>query len=576
MRRLCFIQGALFVLRCALLCLFVLLGTVSHVVPAHASFGDCADPAYRASFDARLESAGFDCVERLRVNVPTTDGTRSVRLIHDRHAGWAILPNVVSEIERGVRQAATAFGQIGSFRLADVTILLIDDLPPREEASETFSDIAATAGASADACLIGLYLLGPGATPAHAAYVVVHEIFHCVQHATLDASQMSTSGAGRGAGGDWWLEGSADWFAALALPEAELLNRQIAAFDRASAETPLYQMAYEAVVFFLWRNDAEGPSSILPFLHRMAANSGAGAQRSAMAAALNEEGWLDFSQHYIDGDIKHPHGTPISVNPSNGETWRYTGSGRRTTTLEPFVLRRGIIEFDCGKWSTQVLPGDGHAFRTQGGVWGDLPASIDVDDDRRFRWTGIAAARTARSLQAQGEHDAGCEPCGGSSAVDECLVGAWRETGGGPIEWMRQVMEGIEIPAGERRNVVEVYYSDGSYLTAPLTAEITAIAQTDHATLRGDGNMTVQASGRWSAEAGTLHLCQDQLHSTGTLRARSSDGMDEMFPLPIPQTPDIVSLDYTCTDSSLETRLPIPDVPQPIVTQYSRIRPESD
>src|SRR5690606_2673059 len=144
--------------------------------------------------------------------------------------------------------------------------------------------------------------------------------------------------------------------AALSLPEAAELVHRIARFDSISAETPLYDMAYEAVVFFLWLNDAEGPSSILPFLRQMASRPGASAQRAAMISALDEQTWLTFAERYIDRDIKHPQGTGLSFSPAEGDTWRYTETGTERIPLKPFVIHRGWIEFDCGKWATRAQP----------------------------------------------------------------------------------------------------------------------------------------------------------------------------------------------------------------------------
>src|SRR5690606_23438510 len=117
---------------------------------------------------------------------------------------------------------------------------------------DRFSNIVAQADASDGECRIAVYLLSVGATVEHAAYVIAHEFFHCVQEASLSPAQMGSSGAGTGVGGDWWIEGSAEWFAALSLPELGPLDDRIHRFDSVSADTPLYEMAYEAVVFFLW------------------------------------------------------------------------------------------------------------------------------------------------------------------------------------------------------------------------------------------------------------------------------------------------------------------------------------
>ncbi len=556
--------------------LFCLLASAE---PAHAAFGDCSDASYRALFDPRIEPIAFDCVERVRIAVSTDSGNREIRLLHDRNAGWAILPGVVDEFARGVRAAAAALPHIGSFDMDDVTILLIDDLTPREGSTDSFSDIAAWADAGEGECRISVYLLGPGSTVEHAAYIAAHEIFHCVQFATLSAAQMSTGSSGTGGGGDWWLEGSAEWFAALALPHATVVARQVAAFDRASINMPLYEMAYEALVFFFWRNDAEGPTSILPFLRQMASRSGASAQRYAMASAMTQEAWLTFAQHYIDGDIKHPHGSPLSIDPAPGDTWRYTETRTQDIALEPFVIHRGWVEFDCGKWAAQAQPIEGRAFRTEGERWGELPDRIDVNSGNasRYRFVGLHSGRSGTTVRLRGEQEAGCEPCGGLEAIDECLVGAWRETGGGPIEWMRKVMkDSISIPEGERRNAISIFQSDGTYMTTPVTADITSIAETSHGTLRGDGNVVAQTSGRWSGEAGRLNLCQDHLRASGTVRATSSDGMDQTFQVPMPAAPDVVTMEFSCSGSSLETRLPIPGTAEPIVTQYTRISVPGD
>jgi hypothetical protein len=383
-------------------------------LPAQAGFPDCSEPAYRAQFDPRLETIPYDCVERLRIEVPTETGVSEIRLIHDRNAAWALSSGVVEEFERGLRASADALRRIGPFRLDHVTVLLIDGLPPRDRSSEDFSNIAAQTAASGSECRIGVYLLSAGGRMEHAASVVAHELFHCVQEATLSPAQIGSSSGGTGAGGDWWLEGSAEWFAALALPELGALPDRLARFDDVSDDTPLYEMAYEAVVFFLWLSDEKGPASIVPFLRGMAGSAGAGAQRRAMQSALSEDEWLTFAEAYLDRRIKHPHGTTISVNPSEGDTWRWIETRTQRIVLKPFVIRRGWVEFDCGKWATTVRPDQSYAARSEGGSWADLPGHIDTNagDDARFRFAGFAARSSDLALQVKGDLEAGCRPCG--------------------------------------------------------------------------------------------------------------------------------------------------------------------
>lgn len=553
------------------LCLF--LGLLAS--PARAAFGNCADPSYRASFDERLEAVSYDCVERLRLTVPAEGGAAEVRLIHDRNAGWAAMPGIFAEFDRGLRAAAVALDQIGSFRLDDVTFLLIDGLPPRERGSEDFSDIAALAGSSGGECRVGIYLLGAGGRMENAAYVVVNELFHCVQEATLSDRQMASGSGGTGAGGDWWLEGSADWFAALALPELGPLPARIARFDSASPGTPLYEMAYEAVVFFLWLNDERGPSAVVPFLRQMADRPGAAAQRAAMARALSADEWLDFAETYLDGDIKHPHGTRLSVNPTAGESWRFRETGNVTIRLETFVIHRGWIEFECGRWRTSTDPDRYHAVRVGDGEWGGLPERIDTREAAdRFRFAGMSAEASAASLALEADLDAGCEPCRGISETDACLVGAWRQSGGGPVEWMRSVMPGFEFPHAERTGGIMVLKSDGTYFTTPLSAGTTIVREDDGRVSKADGDVTVQASGRWSAADGKFNICQDTGSFQGRARLTIPGAGQHTMALPDPGSTGSLSLDYTCSAGGFRTSLMLSGFPRPMETQYSRVSVE--
>jgi hypothetical protein len=150
-------------------------------------------------------------------------------------------------------------------------------------------------------------------------------------------------------------------------------------------------------------------------------------------------------------------------------------------------------------------------------------------------------------------------------------VGTWQQSGGGPVEWMRRVMRGRFIERGERRNAVIVYQSDGTYSTAPVTAELKTRMETRRGVVRGDGHAVSQTTGRWSAEGGRLNLCQDGLRFRGTATMTAPDGSRTTVPVPTPANSGSVTMQYTCSRTSLQTRLTFPGIPQPMVTQYSRI-----
>ncbi|MHA6687267.1 hypothetical protein [Mesorhizobium sp. A556] len=99
-------------------------------------------------------------------------------------------------------------------------------------------------------------------------------------------------------------------------------------------------------------------------------------------------------------------------------------------------------------------------------------------------------------------------------------------------------MQRPKVIEGERRNVITVYESDGTYATASLAAELTTIAKTNRGDMRGDGQAASQTAGRWSVEDGQLNLCQDQLRFRGKLKATSPDAMTTTHELPVPATPE--------------------------------------
>lgn len=538
--------------------------------PALAAFGDCADPAYRSRFDDRLHDTPYDCIEVARVTVMTADGPRDIRLLRDRHGDWATTPEVIAEFVRGLNAVPAAAAQLGNFRMFPVTVLLMDQFSPPAESGEGFSDIAGMTGTHDDECLIGLYLLSAGATVRNAATGLVHEIFHCIQFATLDPSLLGTSGVGTGAGGDWWIEGSAEWFTALALPDTDLLSRRLARFDRVSPDTPLYEMAYEAVAFFLWLGADRGPAAILPLLQNMATSSSAAAQQSAMRAMLDERGWLRFAQDYLDKAIAHPLGAPLAWAPADGELWRFDSTRTRTMRLAPFVLMRGWIEYECGHWDNTAEPEPQHAARPEsGGAWGPVPASLVAKQDGPLRLRLGALAGTPRpvTLSLTATLEAGCQPCQGTSGIDACVVGVWEESGGGAVEWMRrQFPPGVSIPHARVEGGVTVLQADGKYFTAPRTADLTMLFESSEGVTRGDGSAVYQGSGRWSAEGGKLNMCQD----AGTV---SGHATMKGLTLPIPPQPPAgnITMDYSCSGNQMETRLPIPGVADPITTRYTRV-----
>ena len=542
--------------------------------PAWASFGDCNQTSYLGRFDERLASdTGFLCTERMRVAVHTADGIRHIRIVTPLLADWAVSDAVLGEFEHGVRAAAEAMNALGNFHLSDTTVLLSDGFPPHESNAETFGEIAAwTDFNRGPECYVTAFLLGRGATTSLAASVIAHELFHCVQVGSLSPEQMASGAGGTGVGGDWWLEGSADWFEALALAVPGTLPPAVRQFNERSPDTPLYRMAYSAVPFFLWLGQTRGADAVLPFLRHMAWRRGAVAQRAAMAGALGPDQWLQFAEAYLDNRIRHPHGTALPFAPRDGAEWSWTATRTQSAPLEPFVLTRAQMSFACGRWRTSAAPGRAHAVKDGGGGrWGPLPAEIDTASGGggSYRFVGMNGTTARIALRIEGRMESGCGDCAGSHTLDRCLVGSWTQTGGGAVAWMRAQMP-RNFSARLNTTPVMTLRADGTYATGVVNGETHAEFHSRSGVSRAHGIGHAQASGRWSTKDGKLNLCPDSTRASGHTTITTPDRTMTM-PMMVPPGHGSQSLDYTCSGASLETVLHFPggDVP-PMPTQYSR------
>jgi hypothetical protein len=536
-----------FLLRASLACMAIALGTVA--LPARASFGDCNDPAYLARFDARLATdTDYLCVASEPVPVRSDAGTTHIRIIQHLVADWATAPGAMRAIEEGVLNSALAMSRLGSFEMSDATILLVDDFSPAGR-SENFGDLAARTRHGPDECQITLWLLGPGATADHGAAVVAHELFHCVQDASLSQAQMRTvegSSSGR-----WWIEGSASWFMTLAVPAPAYMRTRVAVFDRDSPRVALNQMSYDAYVFFAWLAGAHGMEAVMPFLHAMAPSADEAAQRAAMTRALSAEEWLHFAEDYLDQRIRDGHGVDIGSTPLQGATYTWDATRTQRVALQPFVLMRADLTVRCGRWRFEPAPARFHAASPgTSEAWAPVPASLDaMDGEREFRFAGMAAGSDGVALRIAGTREASCSECAGTHEVDQCLVGTWELTTHGAEQWMREHGQTLQLTSVARANNTMTLLEDGTFATG--AARVDATVRSDD--MRGAGGMVGQSSGRWSAAGGRFNVCPDATALTGTVTVIVHG---RSVTVPTPSGPALDSSQpYTCNGTSLQVTM---------------------
>lgn len=543
----------------ALVGLVLLVGGIVYV-KAQDRFGDCDSVDYLRQFDARLGTGlgalgrdDFQCTVTLEVPVDTPDGERHIRVIRHVVSDWAEAPGVGAAVAVGVNASAAALPRLDDYRLGNTTILLLDDLGPAGE-HENFGAIAAETSLGAnDECLIVFWLIG-SADASEVGGLIAHELFHCVQIASLSNAQMTSAAAGgHGGGGTWWMEGSADWFSTFALPAAPFIPGRVATFDRDSPTVPLNRMSYEAFVFFAWIGTTSGPQRMIPFLRRMAGSSDESAQRAAMRDAMTAAEWLQFAKDYLDQRIRDGQGASIDSAPAGGDDWTWTDTRTERVTLAPFVLKRGYANLECGRWAFRATPAEHHAAKPSGagGAWAPFPATIDALDGRprQFRFAAMAATDDAVALSLAATREAACEECAGSREIDRCLVGTWRMTNSGMAEFANRMMGGHARVAGVAPDTTMVLREDRTFANTTGNATSTIVAPKG----RADGRMRGTSTGRWSAAGGMLNACPDSHATAGTITG-SGAGTHGTMPMPA-STARPMRNAYTCDGDTLRIRL---------------------
>ncbi|MEH6361730.1 MAG: hypothetical protein V7761_13495, partial [Amylibacter sp.] len=395
---------------------FIFVFSVFFLLPsmARADFGDCSHADYMSVFPDAPTAIDLNCVEIFNFGYATPGGARHIRAIKDISADWAFASGSEAAVERGAQLAVTAFSDLGRYAIDDVTLLFLDGAHDLSEAPERIilamtDGRGGTGGGRGGECLITLYALSASSSVDDLTVTVAHEIFHCLQYRSLTTAQMNTVGGG----GSWWIEGSAEFFSAYAVPESGPYTDRSGAFDTGiDAGVALNDMNHEAGIFFYWLMGRSGLSVLMPFLDAMANTGNAPAQHAAMRRALDDADWLRFAQEYVDRKIKHPQDHVLALNPSILNTYGFNENGTERINLEPFVLTHGFVDYTCGEWRNTVRPETANmsARRDTETVWGTYPETIDAVDagEAHYRFAAMHTGNAAIDFVIDAERIRSC------------------------------------------------------------------------------------------------------------------------------------------------------------------------
>ncbi|WP_395645188.1 hypothetical protein [Terricaulis sp.] len=497
--------------RALLLFVVLLAASIFPATPSRAQFATC-DHDYVASFDVDVPgltwSAGtIECVEFFRIEFETPHGTRWVRGVGDVNLSTMVAPGAIDAARDGARRAVQRFSALGDYEIDNTTILLAFSTGELLTEPPEAQPMAWTVSADAPECHVTLFLLNDWSVDVEIPHSITHELFHCVQEGSLTEAQRATM---RG-GGAWWGEGTAEMFAGAVIGRPIRWNRA-AQFDEAVAEgIPLTRLTSSAAVFFYWLYQRDGLGSIMPFLHAMAESNSEAAQNAALRNVVSEEELLQFAEDYDDREINYPNGGPLAFGARvEGATWRIDATSTQRVPLQPFVITVGWAEYACGRWGNSVNDANAAARNERVVGWGDWPAETDArDGGARYRTVAVHTGAERGELRLRAERRESCTACMAASVIDRCLVGRWRQTGGGPLEYMRS--RGVPITRANVDALVITLNDDGTFQSGGANIDVETRTVDHHGhVMESDSEGSVRPShGRWSAEAGRFSGCFD-------------------------------------------------------------------
>ena len=463
--------------------LVCLLGFLQ-VRPALAEFVCTAD--YLSGFDERLLDGDCEEVYSAPINGPSgVSILRLVRYVGPSHGADDWIP-MVDELAARVGAALREMGGVrlqGTVSVFLVPDTLIDTIPGTSTTGPVHGSLNAISG---DECFLAMYKLPSETSVEEFVFTMAHEIFHCAQYETWrEAADLEAA--------DWWVEGSAEYFANLAMPGTGSSDGWAAAFDQGVLDASMLTLSYHTVVFFSWLHQTAGAGAVSGLLAAMPASEGTEAQMSALAGQISADDWQGFVEAYLGGQVRFPGGGTVPSPSAIRGFYDFPAGDGADYAVEPFQIDR--IDLVFARDNTFDVTNAENGLRT-GASEGDqdfapMPETVNAcESEKTFRFYATTTTRAGPGRLQVPRPELGSGAC--------CLVGAWsptQETLDGFGATAMQIGAGSIAAAGA--NLSCGYSSGGWILTfgASGTGNLDYQANTTTCTVSGaGGNMRFEES----------------------------------------------------------------------------------
>ena len=464
---------------------------------------------------------------------------------------------LVDPIMTAIQIAVNRFRDFGPMPPADLVFTL---LPYSVELADT--QAAAWIPTPGAACQLAIFpVINEVGDPAQVEQIIAHELFHCFQYQNYRSQTMVGVGVG-----DWWIEGTAEFFGNVAFPNVNAEYEYIPDFDANSADVSLLDMDYPDYLFFQFMADQLGERAVIQLISQMPTGGGRDAQLAALAAYPDIKTlFQNFGRAYLDRSIADTGGGNEPVNPYLSPEMVLDQNAHVQRPVNDFVVERFVMIFPADTVHTlseTIPPAVTAVTRPQGGSggWSPLPTTMQGCSERQLVWLGTNASSDASqqtdAINVEVQHEnIQCDPClvGSWQMDNQSFWGAFDSFITSTAQDLRPTLQSIDgqaiitFAAGGTGN------TSHQDLKLHYTQDYTRANRHTHA----DANIAISGPTRftWStADNSVLTLSQISSQQTynNVLTLNTGSGVTITLPLNLPQIGTPGSGAYRCSGTSLE------------------------
>lgn len=287
----------------------------------------------------------------------------------------------VGAVREAIERAAALYAEVLS---VPDTLVIFGSFPSLDLLSPGGGSVLAVTLGDAESCVIimeksAIHTGRDGVDRNDLMRTVAHELFHCVQRTDdgLDNAYWP-----------WRDEGTAEYFASLAIPEAAFNPVYGGGLPRL-IEVPLDELDESAAPFFYYLGRERGRGAVVAFLQASSRDhSPEGAVASLRAIPGVDVLFHDFARDWLNGFLTDVDGTQLDLPvPSFAEAPLVAAAQELDLgAVYPFMVAARRYVFARGMAWEISAPADADAlggFRyADDGEWSTLPATIDVCEER--------------------------------------------------------------------------------------------------------------------------------------------------------------------------------------------------